>query len=411
MTLFPDSSTSELLARATSHYMPSYRQAPRFLVRGEGPWVWDRDGKRYLDMLAGIAVCSLGHAHPRLVEAIRQQADQLVHVSALYHNEPALALMDRLIALSFADRVFFCNSGTEANEAALKLARRYRAVVRGQPERSDILAFHQSFHGRTYGAISVTGQPKYHAGFEPMLPGVHFAEYGDIAAAEAAMDAAGGRVGTVIVEPVQCEGGLRVPPKGYLPKLRALCDARDALLIFDEVQTGVGRTGEWFCYEIEAARPDLMTLAKGIAGGVPLGVMLCTSAVGEGFVAGSHASTFGGNPLATRAGLEVIRVIEEERLLDHVFEVGEHLQAGLGELARRYPDHCVEARGVGLLRGLELVADERELGPAVVKAALDKGLLLNAIAGRVLRFVPPLVVQKGHVDAALEILDEILGES
>ncbi|MGM0577196.1 MAG: aspartate aminotransferase family protein [Myxococcota bacterium] len=410
-TLFPDQSTDDLLARARAHHTPNYRQLPLFLVRGEGVWVWDRDGRRYLDMIAGIAVCSLGHAHPRLVDAVRDQADKIVHCSNLYYNEPALALMDELTRLSFADRVFFTNSGTESNEAALKIARRYWSQVRERPDRSDFLAFRESFHGRSFASLSATGQPKYHEGFEPLLPGFHFADFGDIASVEEALDQAGDRVGAILVEPIQCEGGLRVPPEGFLRKLRKLCDERDVLLMLDEVQTGIGRTAEWFCYEIEGIRPDVMTLAKGLGGGVPVGAMVCTDEVGQGFQPGSHASTFGGNPLATRAGLEVLRTIEQEQLLDHVYEAGEHLGRGLQGLVEKYPDKCVETRGFGLLRGLELKVDDAELPGRVVAKAREEGLLINAVAGRVLRFAPPLVVQRGHLDAALEILDGALAAS
>ncbi len=410
-SLFPDETTGELLARASSHYTPSYRQQPIFLTRGEGVWVWDRNGNRYLDMVAGIAVNSLGHAHPRLVQAIREQSEKIIHCSSLYHNEPALALMDRLTDVSFADRVFFGNSGAEANEAALKLARRYQKTVARQPDKTDFLSFNNSFHGRTYATVTATGQPKYHEGFEPMMPGFRYADFGDLASVERAFEQAEGRIGAVLVEPIQCEGGLFLPPKGFLPALRKLCTRHGALLIFDEVQTGIGRTGEWFAYEIEAVTPDIMTLAKGLGGGVPIGAMLCSDEVAFGFGPATHASTFGGNPLATRAALEVMRTIADDGLLDHAFEVGEYLGQGLQALVDKHPGKCVETRGVGLLRGLELVADERNLGATIVPECRDQGLLTNAIAGKVLRFVPPLIVEKGHVDAALEILDRVIAEA
>ena len=405
-TLFPDVSTPDLIARAKSHYTPNYRQAPLVLVRGEGVWVWDRDGKRYLDLIAGIAVCSLGHAHPRLTRAIREQAESLIHVSNLFYNEPAIALMDRLTELSFADRVFLANSGAEANEAALKLARRYWSITREQPERTDFLSFHKSFHGRTFATITATGQPKYHEGFHPLLPGFHYADFGDLASVESALDAAGGRIGAVIIEPVQCEGGLRVAPDGFLKGLEKLCRAREVLLIFDEVQTGIGRTGEWFCYEIDAVRPDIMSLAKGIAGGVPLGAMVCNDEVARAFQPGSHASTFGGNPLACRAALEVVRTIDEEKLLDHVFETGEYLHKKLLKLVKTH-ECCVEARGYGLLRGLELV-DDAEVVTRLIAEARERGVLLNLIAGHVLRFAPPLIMERGHIDFAIDVIDEVL---
>ncbi len=407
--LFPKSATADLIARATSHYTPNYRPAPLVLSRGEGVWVWDRDGRRYLDMVAGIAVNSLGHAHPRVSAALCDQADALIHVSNLYFNEPALALMDKLTKLTFADRVFFANSGTEANEAALKLARRYQTTVRGQPDKTEVLAFDHSFHGRTMWSISVTGQPKYHQGFEPMVPGAHFARFGDLDHVTAVVDAAEGRIGALIVEPVQCEGGLNMPPNGFLKGLRKLCDERGIVLIFDEVQTGVGRTGEWYYYEIDGVKPDILTSAKGIGAGVPLGAMMASDAVAQGFQPGSHASTFGGNPLATRAGLVVFETIEQERLLDHVYALGNELGDGLQALCAKYPDLCVEARGVGLLRGLEL-RDDGKTAAEVVKRCVEHGLLMNAIQNRVLRFVPPLIVQSGHIAEALQILDGVLAE-
>ena len=408
-TLFEDLSTDEVLARARAHYTPNYRQAPFVLVRGEGVWLWDRDGTRYLDFIAGIAVSSLGHGHPRLVNAIREQADKLIHTSGLYHHEPAIALMDLLTQVSFADRVFFGNSGAEANEAALKLCRRYWTTVQERPERTEVLAFEQSFHGRTFATLTATGQAKYQKGFEPLLSGFHYAPFADLDAARVALEGGGGKIGTVIVEPIQCEGGLHVPDDAYLRGLRALCDEHEALLIFDEVQTGVGRTGEWFCYEISGAIPDVMTLAKGLGGGVPVGAMCCSEKVAHAFVPGAHASTFGGNPLATRAALEVMSTIRDEGLLDHVYETGEMLGKGLNKLIAAHPGLCVEARGVGLLRGLELSADDPELLGRIVTACRERGLLLNGIAGKVLRMTPPLTIERGHVRFALDVLDEALG--
>ena len=408
-TLFPDLSTDAVLSRARAHYTPNYRQQPFVLVRGEGPWVWDRDGNRYLDFIAGIAVSSLGHAHPALVKAIREQADALIHTSGLYHNEPAVAVMDMLTELSFADRVFFGNSGAEANEAALKICRRYWTMVKERPEKTQVLAFEKSFHGRTFATLTATGQPKYHKGFEPLLPGFHYAPFGDLDAVKAKLEAANGAIGTVIIEPVQCEGGLNVPDDAYLKGIRALCDAHEALLIFDEVQTGVGRTGEWFCYQISGVTPDVMTLAKGLGGGVPVGAMCCTEEVGQGFVPGAHASTFGGNPLATRAALAVLSTIRDDGLLDHVYETGEMLAKGLKHLISAHPERCVEARGHGLLRGLELTGDDPELLGRIVAYCRDRGLLINGIAGKVLRMTPPLIIERGHVRFALDVLDEALG--
>jgi acetylornithine/N-succinyldiaminopimelate aminotransferase len=404
--LFPGEATSALVARAATRFTPNYRQAPFILARGEGVWVWDRDGRRYLDMVGGIAVNSLGHAHPRLVRAISEQASAFIHVSNLYHHEPAIALLEKLTSISFADRVFFTNSGAESNEAALKLFRRYTSVVKGQPDRTHVLAFHHSFHGRTLFTVTATGQPKYHEGFAPLAPGVHHAHFGDMASVRAALDAAEGRIGAILVEPIQCEGGMRMPPAGFLRGLRELCDAEGMVLILDEVQTGVGRTGHWFAYQREGIVPDIMTLAKGLGGGVPVGAMLCREEVAQGFTPGSHATTFGGNALATRAALEVLRTIEDEGLLERVRTVGAELGEGLGGLVARFPAACVEARGVGLLWGLGLASDD--LGKKVVEGALAEGLLLNAIGAKVIRFVPPLVCQAAEVRQALGILERVL---
>lgn len=311
-TLFPAEATSDLLARATRHLMPSYRPAPIVLVRGEGVRVFDRDGRGYLDMVGGIAVNSLGHAHPRLCAVIAEQARALVHVSNLYFNEPSIALADELCRLSGLDRVFFSNSGAEANEAALKAARRYQTSIAGRPDKTLVLAFKDSFHGRTFGALSVTGQPKYHQGFEPLVPGAVFARFSDLDSVDEALAAGGGRVGAIIVEPIQCEGGINMPAPGFLEGLRARADRDDIVLIFDEVQTGVGRTGTWWCFEHHGLRPDVLTTAKGIAGGVPLGAMMASERIAQALQPGTHASTFGANPLATRAGLEVLRTIAEE---------------------------------------------------------------------------------------------------
>lgn len=408
-TLFPDETTPSLLGRALRHLTPSYRPAPLVLARGQGCEVFDRDGNRYLDMVGGIAVNSLGHAHPRLVAAIAEQAAQLIHVSNLYLNEPSIALADKLSALTGFDRCFFGNSGAEANEAALKVARRYQTVVRQAPTKVGILSFDNSFHGRTVGALSVTGQPKYHQGFEPLLPGPRFVPFGDLAAVDRALaEAASGPtpIGTIIVEPIQCEGGINMPPAGFLEGLRERADAQDLVLIFDEVQTGVGRTGRWFCFEHHGLRPDVLTTAKGIAGGVPLGVMMTSDRIAEALQPGTHASTFGANPLATRASLEVLRVIEDEGLLVQAHAHGEHLHAGLRALAARHPDKVTEVRGRGLIQGLDLAS--ADLATRVVDGARARGLLLNAVHGTTLRFVPPLIVSKAELDEALAIVGALL---
>lgn len=405
-TLFPAEATSDLLARATRHLMPSYRPAPLVLVRGEGVRVFDRDGRGYLDMVGGIAVNSLGHAHPRLCAVIAEQARALVHVSNLYFNEPSIALADELCRLSGLDRVFFSNSGAEANEAALKAARRYQTTIAGRPDKTLVLAFKDSFHGRTFGALSVTGQPKYHQGFEPLVPGAVFARFSDLASVDEALAAGGGRIGAIIVEPIQCEGGINMPAPGFLEGLRARADRDDIVLIFDEVQTGVGRTGTWWCFEHHDLRPDVLTTAKGIAGGVPLGAMMASERVAQALQPGTHASTFGANPLATRAGLEVLRTIAEEGLLERAARVGERLHHGLRALIGKSFGVAIEARGRGLVQGLELAS--AELANKVVDLAKERGLLLNAVQGKTLRFVPALIATEADIDEALAVTEASL---
>jgi predicted acetylornithine/succinylornithine family transaminase len=407
-TLFPGLSTPDLVARATRHLTPNYKPAPLVLVRGEGVWVYDRDGRRFLDMVGGIAVNSLGHGHPRLVKAVAEQAANLIHVSNLYLSEPIIALADKLSEITGFDRAFIANSGAEANEAALKVARRYQTTLRARPDKTGILAFHDSFHGRTFGALTVTGQPKYHAGFEPLVPGATFATFGDLASVDAALEAAGGRIGTLIVEPIQCEGGINVPPPGFLEGLRERATAQDIVLIFDEVQTGVGRTGTWFCFEHHALRPDVLTTAKGIAGGVPLGAMMTTSAIAEALQPGTHASTFGGNALAARAGLEVLSVIADDHLLAHVAAVGAHLARGLSACIADFPGKAVARRGRGLVQGLELAT--AAMATRAVELARSHGLLLNVVQGKTLRFVPPLVTTQAELDQALALTRLVLGE-
>jgi predicted acetylornithine/succinylornithine family transaminase len=396
-----------LLGLARRHLTQNYRQAPIVLSRGEGCELWDVKGDRYLDMTAGIAVCCLGHAHPKLTAAIGMQAARLVHASNLYFIEAQLQLAEALCARSFADRVFFCNSGGEANESALKIARRYQQVVANRPEKITIVATEGSFHGRTIATVSITGQEKYRKGFGPLFGPVKYVPYGDLPAMKGAL--ADGTACAVIVEPIQAEGGIIVPPRGYLSGLKQACVDTGTILIFDEVQTGVGRTGTLFGYEQEDVTPDVMTLAKGLAGGVPIGAMLCTEEVGKGFVphageAVTHASTFGGNALACAAALCVLEVIETDGILESCRQAGQYLGRGLERLAEKHPAIAVEARGRGLLRGLAVKKD----APAIVAAARDKGMLLSVAGTSTIRFVPALNVRREHLDEALGILDEVL---
>lgn len=386
--------TSELLATGDRTSTPSYAPARIVLERAQGMYVYDRDGKAYLDFLAGIAVNCLGNCAPAVTEAVTRQAHTLLQVSNLFYSDVQIRLQERLTGGCFADRVFLCNSGAEANEAAIKLARRYQRIVREQP-RTEIITFEASFHGRTLAAITATGQPKYHLGFEPLVPGFRYAKFGDLSSVEALV---GAQTVAVMVEPVQGEGGVRPAPVGFLAGLRALCDRVGALLIFDEVQTGVGRTGHLYAYQHFGVEPDIMTLAKGLGGGVPIGAMLATERVFEGFTKGSHASTFGGNPLACAAAEAVLTAVDSPAFLEQVRAVGEHLRARLraldGAVAIR------DVRGLGLMVGAEVGS----AAAAVASAARDQGLLINTAGGDTLRFVPPLIATETDVDLAMERL-------
>jgi acetylornithine/N-succinyldiaminopimelate aminotransferase len=380
----------------------NYRQAPVVMERGEGCALYDADGRRYLDMTAGIAVAVLGHGHAGLADAIAEQARRLIHVSNLYYIDAQLRLAEALMRRAFKGRVFFCNSGTEANEAALKLARRYQIVTRKQPERVELVAFDNGFHGRTLGALSVTGQPKYREGFGPLVTPVKFIPFGDMAAARAAITE---RTAAVIVEPIQAEGGINLPPAGFLQELRRTCNDAGALLIFDEVQTGNGRTGTFYAFEGEGVVPDIVTLAKGLGGGVPIGAMLASEEAARGFEPGSHASTFGGNPFATAAALYVQNAIDEQGLVERSHEMGAHLGSALLRLAERRRPRTRGARGRGLLQGLIVDGDPAE----VVVAARARGLLLSLAGSNVVRLVPPLIVSRAEIDEAVAILDDVLG--
>ena len=394
----------DLVAAGRRLLTNNYRQAPIVMARGEGCLLFDVDGRRYLDMTAGIAVCVLGHGHPGLADAIAAQARRLMHVSNLFFNDMQLELADALSRRAFRGRVFFCNSGTEANEAALKLARRYQIVARGQPERTELCAFDGGFHGRTMGALSVTGQPKYREGFGPLVTPVRFVPFGDIAAARAAIT---DRTAAVIVEPIQAEGGINLPPAGFLQELRRACTDAGAVLIFDEIQTGTGRTGTYYAFEGEGVVPDIVTLAKGMAGGIPIGAMLANEEVARGFEPGTHASTFGGNPFATAAGLYIQRAIDEQGLLENCREMGAHLGSALARLAERRRPRTRGARGRGLLQGLIIEGDPVD----VVARARAAGLLLSVAGANVVRFVPALIVAKAEIDEAVDILDRVLEEA
>ncbi len=388
--------------------MDTYARFPVELTRGKGVWVWDSNGKRYLDCVAGIAVCTLGHSDRRLRRALSQQLGKLQHVSNLYRIPEQEQLAAAITASSCLDRVFFCNSGAEANEAAIKLARKHGHSVRGI-EQPLILTAQASFHGRTLAAVTATGQPKYHQGFEPMVQGFRYFPYNDTAAFEALLhqcEANGPAVAAVLLEPLQGEGGVIPGDPAFFRRVRELCSERQILLIFDEVQIGVGRSGSLWGYEQLGVEPDAITLAKGLGGGIPIGALAVKRAA-DHFRPGDHASTFGGNPFACRAGLTVLAEIERRRLLNHVQAMGELLQQELAQLVSRQPALLEGSRGWGLLQGLVL-RPEAPSAPELVKAALAQGLLLVPAGAQVVRFVPPLTIQPRQISEAVKRLERAL---
>ncbi|HYO95451.1 MAG TPA: acetylornithine transaminase [Polyangiaceae bacterium] len=394
--------TQEALVELGQRYLyPNYRQPPLVLARGEGALVWDTAGKRYLDFYAGIAVSVLGHAHPALVRAISEQSARLLHVSNYFFNEPNVRLAEKLCQLTGLDRAFFCNSGTEAIEASLKLVRRH-FWTQGQPERLRVIAFDNSFHGRTLGALAATGQNKYKEGFGS-LPNVTHVPYGDLQAVRETLAA---DVAAILVEPIQGEGGVLPAPPGFLGELRRLADENGALLIADEIQTGVGRTGTFLSMQQAEVLPDVVALAKGLGGGIPIGAMLCKQALAEALPPGSHGSTFGGNPLASAAALAVLEVLESDGLMQQARVRGDYLAARLRAVAERQPQRVASARGRGLLQALVLAADVD--ARAVLGRAQDAGLLVTIAGGQALRFSPPLVVTEAQIDEGVAILEQVL---
>ena len=391
--------TQELIAASGKYLANTYARFPVVLVRGKGVHLWDTDGKEYLDFVGGIAVDALGHCHPRMVEAIRAQAETLIHVSNLYHIEPQIRLAQLLCEHSFADRAFFCNSGAEANEAAIKLARKY-AKDHWSSDRVDIITMQHAFHGRTLATLTATGSPKYSQGFEPLMPGFKQVPYNDLKAVQRAVDS---RTCAILVEPVQGEGGVNVPGDDYLPGLRRLADVAGVLLILDEVQSGMGRTGKLFAYQHWGVEPDILTLAKALAGGVPMGAMLAREAVAASFTPGTHASTFGGTPFVSAIALAVVQTMLEEDLPGRAARVGAYFLDRLNALRASYP--VVKAvRGKGLILGLELTAPARH----IVAACMERGLLVLTAGDHVVRFVPPLVVTEAEVDRAVGIVEAAL---
>jgi acetylornithine/N-succinyldiaminopimelate aminotransferase len=388
----------ELIKKAKQYLADTYTRFPIVITKGEGCWLWDLNGHRYLDFLSGIAVCGLGHAHPAVVEALTTQAKKLFHVSNIFYMEPQIKAAQMLTEHSFGDKIFFCNSGAEANEAAIKLARRYSWKKYGEG-RSTIIAMENSFHGRTMATISATGQPKFQVGFAPLQPGFVHVPFNDIKALEKNIDET---TSAVMLELVQSEGGVFVADPEYVKKVRELTKDKDILLMIDEVQTGMGRTGMFFAYEQYGIEPDVMSLAKALGNGFPVGAIIAKDAVMAAFEPGTHASTFGGNPLAASAVIATINTLLEEDVIRNCAEVGEYLQKGLMALKKNFP-FITEIRGMGLIWGVELTAN----GDEIVKEFLKEGVILNCTKGKILRLMPPLIVKKEEIDIFLEMASRI----
>jgi predicted acetylornithine/succinylornithine family transaminase len=394
--------TKRLLEWSDKHLMTFAKRYPVALVRGDGTRVWDSDGVEYLDFTGGIAVTALGHAHPKVVGTIREQAATLLHVSNYFHIPQQIELARLLCQHSFADRVFFSNSGAEANETAIKLARKW-AKEHGSSDRGDIITMRGGFHGRTLATVTATAQEKYHHGFEPLPGGFKYVAFNDLRAVERAIDS---RTAAVMVEPIQGEGGINIPDDGYLPGLRKLCDAAGVLLVLDEIQTGMGRTGRLWAYEHTGVTPDVMSVAKALANGVPIGATLATEEVARVLTPGTHGTTFGGNPLATAVGLTVLSTVLEDRLPERAGRMGRILVERLKAVAARRPGAVKEVRGRGLLVGLDL-------GPPVADAVArcrERGLLVLTAGDNVLRLAPPLTVDEADLAVAVDTIERALGD-
>ncbi|TDJ53055.1 MAG: acetylornithine transaminase, partial [Nitrospina sp.] len=381
------------------HVAATYSRYPIALVRGKGMHVWDASGNKYLDFVAGVAVNSLGHCHPQVVRAIRKQAGQLLHVSNWFHIEPQAQLAAEITRLSFGGKVFFCNSGTEANEGAIKLARRF-FVDQGQKHKTEIITTYQAFHGRTLGAMSATPQDKIQKGFGPLVPGFKYVPFDDMAAMNKTITS---KTCAVMVEPVQGESGIIIPSKNYLKELRKLCTRRKVLLILDEIQTGFGRTGRLFAYQAFGAKPDIMTLAKGLGAGVPIGALVMTNTVAQSLGPGTHGSTFGGNPLVCAAALASVAIVSDKIFLKNVRETGKYFLARLKELSKKFPV-IKEVRGMGLMLAIDIDGSSAE----VAKDCMDQGILVNSIAPGTLRFIPPLIVSPKNIDTLIRVLSKTL---
>lgn len=379
------------------YIIPCYTKNPVVITKGKGSWVWDSDGKKYLDLFPGWGVNGLGHCHPKVIKAIKDQAKKLIHIPNNYYNEPQGKLAQLLVESSFPGKSFFCNSGAEANEAAIKLVRKY-----GNPNgKYEIITALGSFHGRTLATITATGQSKYRQGFEPLMPGFKYVPFGDI---NKFKNAIAKHTGAVLLEPIQGEGGIKIAPKEYLQEIRTICNEKGLLLIFDEVQTGMGRTGKMFAYQNFDVEPDIITLAKALGGGLAIGAIIVKEKLAGVLTPGSHASTFGGNPLACAAAITVIETIKDQNLLLRVQNLGIYLQELLNILIKTFPHIIKEIRGIGLMRGIELSRSGKE----IVKDCMDRGLLINCTQNTVLRLLPALTVTKKELALGAKILTEVL---
>ena len=390
-----------IYAKDEAGYLPVFNRYKIVLDHGEGVYVFDNNGRKYIDFLAGIAVNVLGHAYVPLVKTIAEQAGRMIHCSNLYYTQAQADAAERLVRLSGLGKAFFANSGAEANEGAIKIAHKHAHAK--DPEKSQIITAWHSFHGRTLATLTATGQPKYHEGFGPLPAGFDYVHYGEIEELARMMSA---KTCAVMLETIQGEGGVHVPTAEYLKRVRELCDEHGALLIFDEIQSGMGRTGKLFAYEHFGVKPDIVTLAKGLAGGVPIGAFVVTDEVAGAFHAGDHGTTFGGNPLACAAANVVLDTVQKEGILGHVDKVGAYFREKLEGFRKKYPALIKEVRGMGLLLGMELTTE----GRGIVDECLAQGAIINCTAGNVLRFVPPLIVKEAHIDELCAILEPILAK-
>ena len=393
----------EIFAEDQQSYLPVFNRYKIVLDHGEGAEVWDINGKKYLDFLGGIAVNVLGHNNKALVQAVTEQAGKLIHCSNLYYTQPQADAAAKLVKLSGLDKAFFANSGAEANEGAIKIARKYGYSI--NPEKTEIISAWDSFHGRTLATLTATGQTHYHEGLGPLPAGFTYVHYNDIAELESKIS---DKTAAVMLETIQGEGGVHTPDGDYLKQVRDLCDKHGALLILDEIQAGIGRSGKFFAYENYGIKPDIVTLAKGLAGGVPIGAFIVTDKVAAAFKPGDHGTTFGGNPLACAAANVVLDTVPKDEFLKNIQAVGKYFKDKLQELAKKYPKFIIDVRGEGLILGAELAGAEH--GRDIVNDCLAKGLIINCTAGKVLRFIPPLIITTAQIDEAFAVMDEVIGK-